>query len=65
MCMRAYMEGLRPGAGAADSDPDAPRNGEGDIHSSWSQDPTAKAGGLRLRDRAAIGRLTAARQSHV
>ena len=28
-------------------------------------DPTAKAGGLRLRDRDAIGRLTSARQSHV
>jgi len=26
------------------------------------QDPTAKAGGLRLQDRAAIGRLTAARR---
>jgi|GEM_PF-5437073 len=27
-----------------------------------SQDPTAKARGLRLQDRAAIGRLTAARR---
>ncbi len=30
-----------------------------------SQDPTAKAGGLQLPDRAAIGRPTAVRQSHV
>ena len=28
-------------------------------------DPTARAGGLRLLDRAATGRLTAARQPHV